>query len=405
LIRPSEKLSKLPPYIFARIKALTQEAYSKRLDVIDLGMGNPDLPTPDVIVEALIDTVSHHPRTHRYPQAKGMLKFRRAVSRWMDRRFGVRLDPESEIVALIGSKEGIYHLCAAYLEPGDVALVPTPTYPVHHSSVILAGGTIHPVRLDPNNDYLPDLKEIPSSVARRAKLLFLNYPNNPTAGVVRDSTFFDGVVKFAKKHDLLVIYDNAYSEVTFDGYVAPSFFETPGAKDVGIEFHSFSKTYNMAGWRLGWACGSTKLLAPLEKFKSYVDYGTPSFLQLAGVKALESWPDVIRKTVESYQRRRDFMVEGLARLGWNVKKPSATMYLWLPLPESFQKMGSLVFAERLVRETGVAVAPGIGFGEAGEGFVRLALVTHDQRFHDVLLRFKKFLGAKANQAVSAQQKV
>jgi LL-diaminopimelate aminotransferase len=394
LIRPSRKLSKLPPYIFSRIKSLTQEAYSRRLDVIDLGMGNPDLPTPGVIVEALADTVLHHPRTHRYPQAKGMLKFRRAVCRWMDARFSVRLNPETEVVALVGSKEGIYHLCAAYLEPGDTALVPTPTYPVHYSSVILAGGRVHPVTLDPAHDYLPRLKDIPAPVARRAKILFLNYPNNPTAGVVRDRSFFHDVVKFAKKYGLLVVYDNAYSEITFDGYVAPSFLETPGARDVCVEFHSFSKSYNMAGWRLGWACGSSKLLAPLEKFKSYVDYGVPSFIQLAGVKALESWPAILQPIVETYQKRRDFVVEGLGKLGWLVTKPSATMYVWAALPEPFRKMGSLAFAERLVRETGIAVAPGVGFGEAGEGYVRFALVTHDQRFHDVLVRLKRFLHEK-----------
>jgi LL-diaminopimelate aminotransferase len=254
------------------------------------------------------------------------------------------------------------------------------------------------VLLDPLQDYLPRLHDIPASVARRAKILFLNYPNNPTAGVVRDQTFFDEVVKFAKKYELLVIYDNAYSEITFDGYVAQSFLETPGARDVGVEFHSFSKTYNMAGWRLGWACGNAKLLAPLEKFKSYVDYGVPSFVQLAGVKALESWPEIITPTVNAYAHRRDFMVEGLSRLGWKVNKPLATMYLWAPLPDGFQKMGSLAFAERLVRETGIAVAPGVGFGEAGEGFVRFALVTHDQRFHDVLVRLKKFLSSSRQNA-------
>jgi len=394
LIHPSKKLSKLPPYIFSRIKLLTQEAYSRRLDVIDLGMGNPDLPTPRVIVDALTDTALHHPRTHRYPQAKGMLKFRRAVARWMENRFGVRLNPETEVLALIGSKEGIYHLCAAYLEPGDVALVPTPTYPVHYSSVILAGGRVHPVVLDPDNDYLPDLKKIPASVARRAKILFLNYPNNPTTGIVRDQAFFHEVVKFAKKYEILVVYDNAYSEVTFDGYVAPSFLETPGARDVCVEFHSFSKTYSMAGWRLGWACGSQKLLAPLEKFKSYTDYGVPSFVQLAGIKALESWPQIIAPIVETYRKRRDFFVDGLTRIGWPVTKPSATMYIWAAIPEPFKKLGSLAFAERLVRETGIAVAPGVGFGEAGDQHVRFALVTHDQRFHDVLLRLKKFLGVK-----------
>lgn len=391
MIACSKKLQNLPPYFLSRINALKMEAYQKKLDVIDLGMGNPDLPTPPHIVERLCETVKEHPRTHRYPQAKGMPKFRAAVAEWFEKRFGVKLNPEKEVLTLIGSKEGIAHLCMAFLNPEELALVGNPGYPVHFNGVYLAGGKVHYLQLKPENNYLPDLDSIPEKIARKAKLLILNYPNNPTTAVLEDLRFFEEVVRFAKKYELLVVHDNAYSEITFDGYSAPSFLQVPGAKEVGVEFFSFSKTYNMAGWRIGFCVGGEKWLAPLEKMKSFLDYGVPTFIQLAAVWALKSSQDCVKETVARYQKRRDYMVEGLTKLGWNVPAPKATMYLWAELPEPFKKMGSLAFAEKLIRETGIAVAPGIGFGPHGEGFIRMALVTHDKRFHDVLLRIKKFL--------------
>jgi aspartate/methionine/tyrosine aminotransferase len=381
----------LPPYLFTKINVLKQEAFAKNLDVIDLGMGNPDLPTPCHVVDRLIDTVKNHPRTHRYPQAKGMPRFRKAVSTWMNRRFGVSLNPDNEVLALIGSKEGIAHLCMAYLNPGDLVLVCDPAYPVHFNGVILAGGTVHSIPLRPENKFLPDLSKIPEKVARKAKFLLLNYPNNPTTAVVEDYAFLRDVIDFAKKYGVIVIYDNAYSEITFDGYVAPSIFEIPGAKDVALEFHSFSKTFNMAGWRIGWVCGAAKLLAPLEKFKSFLDYGSPTFIQLAAAAALEGPQDCVKTQAMVYQRRRDKMVAGLNKIGWTAEKSKATMYLWVRLPEKFLKAGSLSFAERLIKETGIAVTPGVGFGACGEGYVRMSLVTHDNRFHDALLRLKKFI--------------
>lgn len=387
----SNRLTQLPPYLFTRITQLKKEAYAKKLDVIDLGMGNPDQPTPKEIIKRLTDTVENHLSTHRYPQAKGVPKFRKTISSWFKKRFDVELDPEKEITALIGSKEGIAHLAMAVLNPGDTVLVGNPSYPAHFNGVILAGGEVYSIPLLPENDYLPDLTKIPESVAKKAKLLFLNYPNNPTAAVVPDKNIFKEWVRFAKKYDIIVCHDNAYSEVTFDDYVAPSFLEVDGAKDVGIECHSFSKTFNMAGWRLGWMCGNSKVVAAVEKFKSFLDYGAPTFIQLSGVAALDHWPALAKQTVRVYQRRRDMMVDGLAKLGWNVPKPQATMYLWAPLPEQFKSMGSLAFAEKLIRETGIVVAPGAGFNTEGEGFVRMALVTHDNRFHDALLRFKKIL--------------
>jgi len=390
-MRCAEKLNKLPPYLFGAINALKQEAYAKKLDVIDLGMGNPDMATPGHIVERLCDTIRNHPRTHRYPQAKGMPKFRKAIADWYWKRFKVRLDPESEVLALIGSKEGIGHMCMAYLNPGDLALVPNPGYPIYRNGVILAGGQVYDMPILPEKNYLPELGKIPSKVARRAKLMFLNYPNNPTTAVVEDISFFEEVIAFAKKYDIIVCHDFAYSELTFDGYKPPSFLQTPGAKDVGLEFHTFSKTYNMAGWRLGFCVGNKEILKPLEKLKSYLDYGVFTAIQLAGVLALSSSQKCVQDSVAEYKRRRDKFVDGLNRIGWKVEKPKATMYLWAKLPEKFEGMSSLQFAELLIKRTGIAVAPGVGFGSYGEGFVRMALVTHYNRFHVALLRLKKFL--------------
>ena len=399
----SDRLNHLPPYLFTRITQLKKEAYAKKLDVIDLGMGNPDQPTPDSIVNRLADTVKNHPNTHRYPQAKGIPKYRKAIAEWMQKRFGVFLDFEKEITSLIGSKEGIAHLAMAVINPGEVVLVGNPAYPAHFNGVILAGGEVYSLPLTPQNQYLPDLTKIPEAIARKTKLLFLNYPNNPTAAVVQDKAVFKDWVQFAKKYDVIVCHDNAYSEVTFDGYVAPSFLEVEGAKDVGIEVHSTSKSYNMAGWRIGWMCGNPRVIAAVEKFKSFLDYGAPTFIQLSAVAALESWPKTVQQVSAVYQRRRDMMVDGLNKIGWPMAKPQATMYLWVPLPEPFRKMGSLAFAEQLLRETGVAVAPGVGFGSGGEGYIRLSLVTHDKRFHDVLLRLKK-MSKPPKPAVSARSK-
>ncbi|MBI5555656.1 MAG: LL-diaminopimelate aminotransferase [Elusimicrobia bacterium] len=391
MIECSAKLKKLPPYVFAVMKNLMKEAYSKKLDVIDLSMGNPDLPTPQHVVNRLVDTVTNHPNTHRYPQAKGMPKFRQAVCQFYKNRFDLTLDPETEALALVGSKEGVGHLAAAILDTGDIALVPGPSYPVHYNGVILAGGQVHLMPLLEENKYLPDLTKVPEDIARKAKLMYINYPNNPTAAVVEDLKFYEEVVAFAKKYDIIIASDLAYSEICFDGYRAPSFLQVPGAMEVGVEFGSCSKTYNMAGWRIGFAVGNAKIIGYLEKFKSYLDYGVFTALQLAGVAALTGPQDCVADMCKIYQHRRDIMAEGLNKLGWKVNQPKATMYLWVPLPEKYKHMKSLEFCEFLLKETGIAVAPGNGFGENGEGYARIALVTHDNRFHDALLRLKKFL--------------
>ncbi len=389
-VEPARKLNQLPPYLFGAIDVLKKEAYRKKLDVIDLGMGNPDMPTPGHIVERLCDTVKNHPKTHRYPQAKGMPKFRKTVADWYSKRCDVSINPENEALALIGSKEGIAHICMAYLNDSDVALVTNPCYPVHRNGIILAGGVPYDMPINENNNYIPVLEDIPKEVADKAKLMFINYPNNPTTAVV-ESGFFRKVIEFAKSHNILVCHDYAYSDITYDGYSAPSFMQTEGAKDVGIEFHSLSKTYNMAGWRVGFCVGGKEFLKPLEKIKSYLDYGVFTALQLSAVKALNGPQKCVSKTVREYRRRQNKLVEGLNKVGWDASLPAATMYLWLPLPGKFKDMGSLEFAELLIEETGIAVAPGIGFGSYGEGFVRMATVTHFQRFHDALLRLKEFI--------------
>lgn len=391
MVECSDKLKRLPPYVFAVMKKLMLEAWANKKDVIDLSMGNPDLPTPKHIVDRLLDTVSNHPNTHRYPQAKGMPKFRQGVAQWYKQRFDIPIDPETEALALVGSKEGVGHLAAALLNPSDIALVPSPAYPVHYNGVILAGGEAYLMPLLEENKYLPELHKIPEEVARKAKLMFINYPNNPTGAIVEDLKFYEEVVEFAKKYDIVIASDLAYSEICFDGYKAPSFLQVPGARDIGVEFGSFSKTYNMAGWRIGFAVGNARILGYLEKFKSYMDYGVFTALQLAGVAALTSSQDCVTEVCKIYQKRRDMMVEGLNKLGWKVNHPKATMYLWAPVPEKFKHMKSLEFCEFLLRETGIAISPGNGFGEYGEGYVRIALVTHDNRFHDALLRLKKLL--------------
>ncbi|MDR3049178.1 MAG: aminotransferase class I/II-fold pyridoxal phosphate-dependent enzyme [Elusimicrobiota bacterium] len=389
-IQSSKTLEKLPPYLFTRINALKKQAYEKKLDVIDLGMGNPDLPTPSHIVDRLCDTIKHHKNTHRYPQAKGMPKYRKTISDWMLKRFGVHIEPENEILALIGSKEGIAHLCMAYLNIGDYALVCDPAYPVHFNGVLLAGAKTYSMPLLEKNNFLPDFSKIPSKIAQKSKIMFLNYPNNPTAAVVDDNKFWLESIKFCKKNNILLVSDNAYSELTFGDYIAPSIFEFPGAKDIALEFHSFSKTFNMAGWRLGWVCGAQKLIQPLEKFKSFLDYGAPTFMQLAGVAALQGSNLCVKELAQVYERRMKKMSLGLQKLGWKAPQTKGTMYLWTGFPDFMKKEGSFSLCEKLLKETGVALSPGIGFGKYGEGYARISLVTHDRRFHDALLRIEKF---------------
>lgn len=381
--------------MFARINQMKLDARRAGRDIIDLGMGNPDIPTPSHIVDKLCE-VAHDPKAHRYSASKGIAHLRRAITVWYERRFGVDLDPETEAIAVIGSKEGICHLFLAILDEGDMVLVPSPSYPIHYYSVVIAGGHLHTVPLTAEHNFLPDLSKVTREAYPRPKLLILSYPNNPTAQVV-DTAFFEEVVEFAKKENILIIHDMAYSEICFDGYKAPSFLQVKGAKEVGIEFYSLSKTYNMAGWRVGFAVGNQHVIAALAKLKSYYDYGIFTPIQVAAIAALEGDQSCIEEMVRTYSGRRDVLVNGLNSMGWNVPCPKATMYVWAPIPERFRSLGSMKFSELLLEEAMVATSPGIGFGTAGEGYLRLAMVENERRIKQALRGIKKVMGADGNE--------
>ena len=380
----AERLKKLPPYLFKELDRKKEEAILKGMDVIDLGVGDPDLPTPEPIIEAIKEAVQD-PENHKYPSYSGMLEFREAVSRWYKKRFDVSLDPEKEVISLIGSKEGIAHFPLAFCDPGDVVLVPSPAYPVYNISTMFCGGTSYFMPLLEENDFLPDLEAIPEDVAKRAKIIFINYPNNPTSAVA-SKDFFNQVVDFAKRYNVIVCHDAAYTEITFDEYKAPSFLETDGAMDVGVEFHSLSKTYNMTGWRIGFAVGNAELIAALGAVKSNIDSGVFQAIQLAAIRALELDESWIRKNRDIYKRRRDIFVKALNEIGLSVKAPKATFYLWIKVPDGYT---SARFASRLLDEAGIVVTPGNGFGEPGEGYIRISVTQRDERLEEAADRIAK----------------
>jgi len=386
--KPAPSLTRLPPYLFVRLNAVRNRAEARGKNIIDLGMGNPDRPTPGNIVRALAYAARTKPWTHRYPQTVGLASLRRAAARFYRRRFGVRLDPDTEVLPLIGSKEGLAHLCSAYLSPGDAALVTNPCYPVHINGPKLFGGRAVLMPLKAANDFLPDLRRIPSAQLRRARFMILNYPNNPTAATVDGLYFFREAVRFARRHGLFVVHDNAYSELCFDGYRAPSFLQVPGAKRIGIEFYSLSKTYSMAGWRVGFALGNPEILAALGKFKSFLDYGIPGFIQQAAIEALQGPQASVQKLCRLYRGRRDVLCSSLEKIGWTVPRPRGTMYLWARIPKG---RDSLAFAERLILDQGVVLSPGTGFGPHGEGYVRISLVAEESRLREAARRIGKFL--------------
>ncbi|MBI2155256.1 MAG: alanine transaminase [Candidatus Rokubacteria bacterium] len=380
------RIKRLPPYVFAVVQDLKTKARARGEDIIDLGMGNPDQGTPKHIVAKLVEA-AQNPRNHRYSASRGITRLRVAITKWYRDRYGVELDPESEAIATIGAKEGLSHLALAVLQPGDGALVPNPTYPIHSYSVVIADGDLRSVPLVPGEDFFARLQETARLSWPKAKLLILSFPHNPTTQVV-DRPFFEKVVAFAKEHRLMVIHDFAYADLTFDGYRAPSFLEVPGAKDVGVELFSLTKSYNMAGWRLAFACGNRQMIHALARIKSYLDYGVFQPIQIAGIIALEGDQACVGDIVEVYQKRRDVLVDGLNKQGWAIPKPKGTMFVWAPIPEPFSAMGSLEFAKLLIQETKVAVSPGIGFGEYGEGYVRFALVENEQRIRQALRGLK-----------------
>ncbi|MDQ1335063.1 MAG: LL-diaminopimelate aminotransferase [Thermodesulfobacteriota bacterium] len=383
LFEKAERLKQLPPYLFKEIDRKKAEIKAKGVDIIDLGVGDPDMPTPQHIIEAMKRAIDE-PANHRYPSYSGMNDFREAVARWYRERFGVDLDPEREVVSLIGSKEGLAHFPLAFIDPGDIALVPTPAYPVYHIGTLFAGGESFFMPLVSKNKYLPDLKEIPESVAERARIMFINYPNNPTAAVA-DLSFFEQVVAFARKYHIVVCHDAAYTEMAFDGYRAPSFLEAPGAKEVGVEFHSLSKTYNMTGWRIGFAVGNEKGMEGLGAIKSNIDSGVFQAVQMAGIEALQGDTSCVREMTQVYTERRDIMVQGLRDAGFHVTSPKATFYLWVTVPEGYS---SAQVTTRLLEEAGVVVTPGNGFGGPGEGYFRIALTQKKERLAEALERLK-----------------
>jgi LL-diaminopimelate aminotransferase len=383
-IEQADRLKQLPPYLFAELDRKKAEARSRGVDVIDLGVGDPDLPTPDNIIAKLAEA-ARDPRYHRYPSYTGMNEFRKAVSRWYKKRAAVELDPLQEVVSLIGSKEGIAHIPLAFINPGDIVLVPSPAYPVYAIATMFAGGIPHEMPLLQENHFLPDLDVIPSDILRRAKMMFLNYPNNPTAAVASED-FFRKVVNFAEKHNIMVCHDFAYSEMTFDGYVPASFLETPGAMDVGIEFHSLSKTYNMTGWRIGWAAGNSKIINGLGRIKSNIDSGIFEAIQVAGIEALEGDQHCLTDMRAIYTDRRDTLVDGLRKLGIEVQPPKATFYVWFEVPTGYT---SASFAGLLLEKSGIVATPGNGFGAPGEGYVRMTLTVPQERLEEAVDRMAK----------------
>ncbi|HNQ35049.1 MAG TPA: aminotransferase class I/II-fold pyridoxal phosphate-dependent enzyme [bacterium] len=385
----SSRISNLPPYVFARINQLKAQARAAGKDIIDLGMGNPDLPTPPHIVEKLTE-VAHDPKAHRYSASQGIRGLRRAIVDWYAKRFGADLDPDREVVAVIGSKEGLCHFALAAFEPGEAVLVPNPTYPIHLYSFAIAGvGTVD-LPLLPENGFLPDLGRINLKAGPRPKALLLSFPHNPTTSMV-GLDYLAEAVDFCRRNDLFLIHDLAYGELVFDGRTAPSVLQVPGAKEVAIEFYSLSKTYCMAGWRVGFAVGNPQLVGALIRLKSYYDYGIFTPIQVAAAAALRGPQDCVVQARETYQARRDLLVDRLARAGWEVPRPPATMYIWAPLPEKFRAMGSMDFAAFLLERAEVVVSPGVGFGRYGERYVRLALVENEQRLRQAARNIAKAL--------------
>lgn len=383
------RIKRLPPYVFNIINELKMRARAQGEDIIDFGMGNPDQPTPEHIVDKLCEAV-RNPRNHRYSASKGITKLRAAVTDWYYRRYGVEFDPDTESIATIGAKEGISHLALAIVQPGDAALVPNPTYPIHSYSVIIAGGDVRSVRLDPGDDFFQNLLQAYQESWPPPKLLIISFPHNPTTTVV-DRAFFEKVVAFAQEHSIIVIHDFAYADLTFDGYRAPSFMEVPGAKEVGVEFFTLSKSYNMPGWRVGFAVGNNRIIEALARIKSYLDYGIFQPIQIASIIALNGSQECVKEIVENYRSRRDVLVEGLNRIGWKVEKPKGTMFVWARIPDKYQRMGSLEFSKFLIKEAKAAVSPGIGFGQYGDGYVRFALVENEHRTRQAIQGIKRVL--------------
>ena len=388
------RIKRLPPYVFNIVNELKAEARARGEDIIDFGMGNPDQPTPQHIVDKLVE-VAQRGDTHRYSVSRGIPRLRRAICNWYKDKFDVDLDPETEAIVTIGSKEGLAHLAMAIVGPGDAVLVPNPAYPIHPYGFIIAGADIRHVPLVPGIDFFEEMEKAIKDSWPKPKMLVLNFPGNPTTQCV-DVDFFEKVVEMAREHEIWVVHDIAYADIAFDGYKAPSILEVPGAKDVAVEFYSLSKSYNMPGWRVGFMVGNPTLVAALARMKSYLDYGMFTPIQVAAIAALEGPQDCVKEISDMYQSRRDVLCDGLNALGWKVEKPKATMFVWAPIPEQFKEMGSLEFSKLLLKEAKVAVSPGVGFGEYGDDHVRFGLIENEHRtrqavrgIRDMFRKFEK----------------
>jgi alanine-synthesizing transaminase len=401
------RIRRLPPYVFAEVNAMKAAARAAGADIIDFGMGNPDLPTPPHIVEKLVETVQD-PRTHRYSNSRGIPGLRKALAGYYQKRFGVTLDPETEAIVTIGSKEGLANLAQAITGPGDMILVPNPSYPIHQFGFIIADGTVRYLPVEPDDEFLEALERAVLHSQPKPVALVLCYPSNPTA-LTADLEFYAKVVEFCRAQDIIILSDLAYSEIYFDGVPPPSILQIPGAKDVAVEFTSLSKTYCMPGWRIGFAAGNPRLIGALARVKSYLDYGAFTPIQVAAAAALNGPQDCVEETRAIYQERRDVLVDGLIRAGWDVPVPSASMYIWAPIPEPFTSLGSVAFSKLLLKHAHVAVSPGLGFGENGDGHVRIALVENTQRIRQATRNIKQLLSdpdkALADAADAAQMSV
>ena len=385
-MRTAKRIEKLPPYLFAEIDRKVAEARARGADIISFGVGDPDLPSPPHVVEALAEA-GRDAATHRYPSYTGMPEFRVSIANWYRERFGVELDPDTQVQPLVGSKEGIFHLPVAFIDPGDVALIPDPGYPVYETGTILAHGEPVLMPLTADNGFMPDLTAIDHATLEKARVLWLNYPSNPTAACV-DIGFFERAVEFCRNNDLLLCHDAAYTEITYDGYVAPSALQAPGALDHAIEFHSLSKTYNMTGWRIGWVAGAAEAIEAIKRLKTNIDSGIFDAVQRAGIAAIEGPQDYLKETIEIYRHRRDLLCDGLKSMGVVVDPPKGSIYVWVPVPDGHT---SESFTTYLLDETDIVVAPGNGYGPSGEGFVRFSLTLPDDRLEEGVERLRKIV--------------
>jgi len=383
------RLERLPPYVFATVNQIKMDARRAGKDIIDLGMGNPDLPTPKHIVDKLIEA-AQKPHNHRYSASMGISKLRMAISSWYKRRFDVDIDPNTEAIVTIGAKEGISHLILVTIRPGDVVFTPNPTYPIHPYSAIISGGDVRGIPVGPGKDFFEDLMSATRQTWPRPKVLIISYPHNPTTEVV-DIKFFEKIVDYAKENDIMIVHDLAYADLAFDGYEPPSFLQVKGAKDVGVEFFSLSKSYSMPGWRVGFCVGNKEIVGALGRIKSYLDYGIFQPIQIAAIIALDGPQDCVKEICDTYKTRRDALISGLNRIGWEIESPKGTMFVWGKIPDQYLHMGSVEFSKLLINEAQVAVAPGLGFGEYGDDFVRFALIENNMRINQAVRGIKKIL--------------